>query len=147
MSQFMQLGQSAIQNKNIAEAVDWFTKALEEHSKDPQIKACLGQSLCWLGKRDEGIMHFRHSGQLLLKKARKNRDNKLALDLVEQLHYWNDYSGALEICKHAVLINPGFVVRGYQLLALTNSRLNQKNAALAAGRKALQWVPNSAMPG
>ena len=140
----MQLGQAAIQNKNIAEAVDWFTKALEENPKDPQINACLGQSLCWQGRREEGITHLRHSGQLLLKKARKNRDTKLTLDLVEQLQHWNDYSGALEVCKQAVLINPGFV-RGYQLLALTHSRLNQKKSALAAGRKALQLVPNSSM--
>jgi Flp pilus assembly protein TadD len=144
MSQFMQLGQAAIQKKNVAEAVDWFTKASEENPKDPQVTACLGQSLCWQGKRDEGIVHLRHSGQLLLKKARKNRDTKLALDLAEQLQYWNDYSGALEVCKQAVLINPGFV-RNYQLLALTHSRLNQKKSALAAGRKALKLVPDSAM--
>lgn len=88
----MQLGRrAAIQNKNITEAVDRFTKAL---------------------------------------------------DLVKQLQHWNDYSGALEICKQIVMINPGFV-RGYQLLALTHSRLNQKKSALAAGRKALQSVPNN----
>ena len=140
----MQLGQAAIQNKNIAEAADWFTKALAENPKDPQVLACLGQSLCWQGKRDEGIVHLRQSGQLLLKKARKNRDTQLALDLADQLQHWNDYPGALEVCKQAVLINPGFV-RGYQLLALTHSRLNQKKSALAAGRKALQLVPNSAV--
>jgi len=144
MSQFMQLGQAAIQKSNIAEAVDWFTKALEENPKDPQVMACLGQSLCWQGKREQGIVHLRQSGQLLLKKARKNRDTKLALDLAEQLQHWNDYAGALEVCKQAVQINPGFV-RGYQLLALTHSRLNQKKSALAAGRKALQLVPDSAM--
>lgn len=140
----MQLGQAAIQKKNIDEAVEWFTKASEESPKDPQVKACLGQSLCWTGKRDEGIMHLRQSGQLLLKKARKNRDTQLALDLADQLQHWNDYPGALEVCKQAVQINPGFV-RGYQLLALTHSRLNQKKSALAAGRKALQLAPGSAM--
>ena len=144
MSQFMPLGQAAIQKNNFAEAVDWFTKASDENPKDPQVKACLGQSLCWQGKLGEGIAHLRQSGQLLLKKARKNRDTKLALDLAEQLQFWNDYAGALEVCKQAVQINPGFV-RGYQLLALTHSRLNQKKSALAAGRKALQLVPDSAM--
>ena len=140
----MQLGQAAIQKNNINEALEWFWKASEENPKDPQVKACLGQTLCWQGKRDEGISHLRQSGQLLLKKARKNRDTKLALDLAEQLQFWNDYSGSLEVCKQAVQINPGFV-RGYQLLALNHSRLNQKKSALAAGRKALQLVPDSAM--
>ena len=144
MSQFMQLGQTAIQNKNMAEAVDWFSKALEESPKDPQIQACLGQSLCWEGLRDQGIIHLRQSGQLLLKKARKNRDVNLALDMADQLQYWHDYPGALELCKQAVQINPD-VVRGYQLLALSHSRLNQKKSALAAGRKALQLAPGSAM--
>lgn len=140
----MQLGQAAIQNKNINEAVAWFTKALYESPKDPQVKACLGQSLCWQGQRDQGIGFLRQSGQQLLKKARKSRDTQLALDLADQLQYWNDYAGALELCKQAVQINPDFV-RGYQLLALTHSRLNQKKPALAAGRKALKLAPDSAM--
>jgi tetratricopeptide (TPR) repeat protein len=144
MSQYMQLGQTAIQNHKIDEAVDWFTKATQESPKNPQIKACLGQSLCWQGRRDEGITHLRQSGQLLLKKSRKTRDTSLALDLAEQLQHWNDYKGALELCKQAVQVNPDFV-RGYQLLALTHSRLNQKKSALAAGQKALKLVPNSAM--
>ncbi len=140
----MQLGQTAVQQKNFSEAVAWFTKAAADSPKDPQIMACLGQSLCWLGKREEGLAHLHQSGQLLLKKARKSRDIGLALDLVDQLQYWNDFPGALGICKQAVQINPGYL-RGYQLLALTHSRLNQKKPALAAGRQALKLAPNSAV--
>ncbi|AMK74922.1 sulfotransferase [Methylomonas methanica] len=140
----MQLGQAAVQQKNFDEAVAWFTKAAEDSPKDPQTKACLGQSLCWLGKREEGLAHLHQSGQLILKKSRKSRDIGLALDMVDQLQYWNDFPGALEICKQAVQINPG-QLRGYQLLALTYSRLNQKKSALAAGRQALKLAPNSAV--
>jgi len=130
--------------KNFSEAVVWFTKAAAESPKDPQIKACLGQSLCWLGQREEGLAHLHQSGQLLLKKSRKSRDIGLALDMVDQLQYWNDFPGALALCKQAVQINPG-QLRGYQLLALTYSRLNQKKPALAAGRQALKLAPNSAV--
>jgi tetratricopeptide (TPR) repeat protein len=144
MNQFMQLGQAAIQNKKIDEAVEWFTKAAQESPKDPQVKACLGQSLCWQGQRDKGVILLRQSGQLLLKKARKSRDTSATLDLADQLQYWNDYKGALELCKQALQISPDFV-RGYQMLALTHSRLNQKKSALAAGQKALKLVPGSAM--
>ena len=140
----MQRGQAAINAKNFAEAVDCFTQAAKESPKDPQIQACLGQSLCWQGLREQGLKHLRLCGQLLLKKAKKNRDTRLALDLVDQLQYWSDYPGALELCKQAVQINPDYV-RGYQLLALSHSRLNQKKSALAAGRKALSLVPGSAM--
>ncbi|MBD9363186.1 sulfotransferase [Methylomonas sp. EbB] len=138
----MQLGQAAVQQKNFSEAVAWFTKAAEASPKDPQIKACLGQSLCWQGQREEGLAHLHQSGQLLLKKARKSRDIGLALDMVDQLQYWNDFPGALALCKQAVQINPG-QLRAYQLLALTYSRLNQKKPALAAGRQALKLAPNS----
>lgn len=144
MSESLRLGQAAIQNKNLPEAVKWFSQAAQENPKDPQILACLGQSLCWQGKRDEGVAYLRQSGQLLAKKARKNRDVNLVLDLADQLQHWGDYPGAVELCKQAVQINPT-VVRGFQLLALSHSRLNQKKPALAASRQALKLVPDNAM--
>jgi tetratricopeptide (TPR) repeat protein len=144
MNQFMQLGQAAVQQKNFEQAIQWFAKAAAENPKDPQIKACLGQSFCWLGKLDEGISHLRQSGQLLLKKARKTRDIELALDLVDQLQHWGDYPGAVEVCKQAAQINPR-TVRAFQLLALSHSRLNQKKAALLAGRQALKLAPDNMM--
>lgn len=144
MSESMRLGQAAIQNKNLPEAISWFSKAAAESPKDPQILACLGQALCWQGKRQEGLAYLRQSGQLLLKKARKTRDVNLTLDLADQLQHWNDYQGAAELCKQVTQINPS-IVRGYQLLALSHSRLNQKKPALAAGRQALKLAPDSAM--
>lgn len=138
----MQLGQIAIQNKNLPEAVHWFGKALAESPKDPQIIACLGQSYCWQGKLEQGLQLLHQSGQLLLKKARKSRDINLVLDMVEQLQHWGDYPGALTLCKQSVQTNAN-VVRAYQLLALSHSRLNQKKPALAAGRQALKLVPDN----
>lgn len=140
----MQFGQAALQNKNLVEAIDWFTKAAIATPQDPQVRACLGQCLCWQGKRNEGVLHLRHSGQWLLKKARKHRETNSALDLIEQLHYWQDYSGALELCKQAVQINP-VQARGYHLLALTHAQLHQNKSALTAGRKALRLLPDNAI--
>lgn len=133
-----------MQSKNLPEALQWFQKAALETPKDAQTVACLGQTLCWLGRRDEGIVHLRQSGSLLLKKARKTRDISQALMLVEQLQHWSDYEGALQIGRQAVQIN-GSVARGFQLLALTYSRLNQSKQALDAGRQALRMVPDNAM--
>ena len=140
----MRLGQAAIQHKNFPEAITWFGKAAAENPKDPQILACLGQALCWQGKREEGLAYLRQSGQVLLKKARKTRDVNLTLDLADQLQHWNDYQGAADLCKQVVQIHPG-IVRGYQLLSLSHSRLNQKKPALAAGKQALKLAPDSAM--
>lgn len=140
----MQRGQAAIQARDLSEALRWFEQAARDTPKDAQAKACVGQTLCWLGRRDEGIAWLRQSGSLLLKKARKTRDIALALGLVEQLHYWSDYAGSLELCRLAVEINPN-AVQGYHLLALAHSRLNQNKAALDAGRRAARLAPDNAM--
>lgn len=140
----LQRGIIAMQSQNLQEALACFKQAVEEEPKNPQAAACYGQALCWQGKRDEGVVELRRSGSLLIKKARKNKDTSQALMMVDQLHYWNDYTGALEIARQAVQIN-NQVVRGFQLLALTYSRLNQPKSALEAGRQALRLAPNNSM--
>ncbi len=142
----MQHGQLAVQNKNYTAALDLFGKAEAENPKDPQIKACLGQTLCWLGMRDQGLKKLHQAGELLLKKARKSRDITLLLALAEQLQHWNDYAGAVKLYTQAVQVN-GAVIRAYQMLALAHMQLNQKKPALAAGRQALKLAPNSAVLG
>jgi Tfp pilus assembly protein PilF len=144
MTNHIQRGAAAMQAKNPPEALEWFQQAVTANPKDAQAHACLGQTLCWLGRRSEGLTHLRQSGALLAKKARKTRDIKLLLGLTEQLQHWNDYQGALDLGRQAVQIN-GNEVRGFQLLALTYSRMNQKKAALTAGRQAARMAPHSAM--
>jgi len=138
----MQRGYIAMQSQNPAEAAEWFQKAVEETPKDAQAWACLGQSLCWLGRRDEGLDHLHRSGSLLVKKARKTRDVAQALMMVEQLQHWGDFTGALELARQAVQINNA-EVRGFQLLALTYSRLNKNKEALAAAKQASRMVPDN----
>jgi Tfp pilus assembly protein PilF len=140
----MQRGQAAIQARQLPEAEHWFRQAVAESPKDAQARACLGQTLCWQGRRDEGVAELRQSGQLLAKKARKSRDVGLLLGLAEQLQYWSDWPGSVELLKQATEFNPA-EVRGFQLLALAHSRLNHKKSALAAGRQAVRLAPDSAM--
>lgn len=142
MSDAMRLGQAAIQHKNLPEAIECFSRAVKENPKDPQALACLGQALCWQGRREEGTRYLRESGQALLKKARKNRDVGLVLDMADQMQHWGDYPGSVELCKQAALIDPNNV-RVFQLLALSHWQLNQKKPALAAGRQALKLVPDN----
>lgn len=144
MSEAMRLGQAAIQNKDIPEAIHWFGVAVKENPKDPQMLACLGQALCWQGDKKQGLQYLHQAGQILCKRARKSRDVKLLVDLADQLQHWDDYPGSAELCKQAIQINPQFV-RAYQLLALAHSRLNQKKPALLAAKQALKLAPDSAM--
>lgn len=140
---YIQRGQIAIHAKNPDEATQWFRQAVTADPKDVQAKACLGQSLCWLGRRDEGIGYLRQAGELLAKKARKTKDVGLLLALIEQLQHWNDYSGALALGRQAVQINKT-EVRGFQLLTLSHWRLNQYKKALEMARQAVRLVPHNA---
>ncbi len=140
----MQLGQAAIQSKNVLDAVNWFTKAVEEDAKNAQALSCLGQALCWQGKREQGLQHLRNAGKQLLKNTKKTKDVSLPVLLAEQLQHWEDYQGALDIAKQVVQIN-STEVAGYRLLAVTYMRLNQRKSALAAAKHAQKLAPQNAI--
>lgn len=143
MTSYLQRGYIAIQSQRPAEAAEWFAKAVEESPKDGQAKACLGQSLCWLGRRVEGVLMLRKAGQDLLRKARKRKDVGEVVQLAQQLQYWEDYAGSLALAKQALPVNNADP-RCHHLLALGYARLNQANNALAAGRQALKLDPDNA---
>lgn len=141
--QTIQNGQAALQSRNFDKAVACFAKALESAPKDPQLLASLGQSLCWAGQRAKGLDYLQQSGSFLLKKAKKSRDVKQALMLVEQLHFWEDYHGALALLKQIIKVN-NREVKAFQLQALTCSRLNKPEQGLAAAKQALKIAPDNA---
>lgn len=144
MTSFMQRGFAAVKDYNIAEAAQWFEKALKENPEDTTAMAWLGQSLCNIGRRDEGLPYLRQAGQHFLEMARKSKDIGVVLEVTEQLQHWSDFPGALELGRHAVQIN-GSEARGFQLLALTFSQLNRTADALNAGRQALELAPENTM--
>lgn len=144
MTDFIQRGQAAIQGRDFPVALHCFEQAATADPDDPQAKACLGQTLCWMGQVESGVGYLRDAGRKLLKQARKTGDISLVLSLTEQLQHWNDYPGALALGREAVQVNPA-QVRGYQLLALSYSRLNQPQPALTAARRAASLAPQSAM--
>lgn len=144
MTNSLQRGYTAIQARNFADAVHWFEKALAETPEDAQAMSWLGQTLCSLGRRAEGTLHLRRSGQHLLAGARLSGDASHVLEVVQQLQQWGDFPGALELLNQAVPINDsGF--RGFQLLAVTLAQLNRKTEALDAGRRALALSPDNTM--
>lgn len=136
--------EAAVKARNHAEAAKWFEQALTESPADVQAKVGLGQSLCNLGRRDEGTACLRQAGQHFLQAARQRGDISQLLGLISQLQHWSDFVGALELGQQAVLIN-GADFRGYQLLALTYSQLNKTAEALIAGRRALELDPENSM--
>ncbi|AEG01091.1 tetratricopeptide repeat-containing sulfotransferase family protein [Methylomonas methanica] len=140
ISPYLKNGQAAVNARNMTEAVGWFEKAVRENPKDAQAMACYGQALCWIRQHSLGIEYLRKAGALLAKACRKQRDTGQLLLLVEQLQFWNDYPGSLELIKQAVQIKKD--VRGFQLLAHTYSRLNQNQLAFAASLQVLRLAPD-----
>lgn len=140
----MQRGFAAVKARNPAEAAQWFEKACKENPNDAQAKAWFGQSLCSIGRRDEGTAHLREAGLGLLDSARNSGNIDMVLELAGQLQHWSDFPGALELLREAVQIAPS-EFRGHQLLAVTYAQLNRKAEALAAGEQALACSPDNHM--
>ncbi len=135
---------AAVKARNPTEAALWFEKACTENPADAQARAWLGQSLCSVGRREEGAAHLRAAGRDLLDDAHGTGNIHRVLEVAGQLQHWSDFLGALELLRAAVGINPT-EFSGYQLLAVTYAQLNRKTEALFAGERALQLEPENGM--
>jgi tetratricopeptide (TPR) repeat protein len=144
MTSFMQRGLAAANLRNGGEAAQWFEKALQENPQNAQAKAWLGQSLCSIGRRNEGTAYLRQAGGQLLEQGRASKNIGMALEITTQLQHWGDFSGALELLRPAVEINSS-EFRGFQLLAATYAQLNKKAEAVKAGEQALRLAPENMM--
>jgi Flp pilus assembly protein TadD len=144
MTNSMQRGFDAVQAHNLVQAAECFEQAVAEDPDDIQARAWLGQTLCSVGRRHEGIAYLREAGQYLLEIAQDDEDINLLLELIQQLQQWNDFPGALELGREAVQIN-GADARALQLLAVACAQLNKKAEALQAGEQALKLAPDNIM--
>lgn len=144
MTRFMQRGVAAARARNPSEAALWFQQALNENPEDAQAMAWLGQSLCSLGRREEGGEYLRQAGRQMLRSARGSGNISQVLEITAQLQHWNDFSGALELGSEAVQINDT-EFRGFQLLAVTYAQLNKREEAVRAGLRALELAPEHLM--
>jgi Flp pilus assembly protein TadD len=140
----IQRGLAAARAKNQQEAAVWFEKALQENPADTQAMALLGQVLCNLGQRQQGLAHIFSAGQCLLGIASSSKDISKVLEVAAQLQQRGDFSGALELINQAVVIDET-EFRGWQLLAANYAQLNRKIDALRAGEQALKLQPDNLM--
>ncbi len=124
--------------------MQWFEKAWLANPADAQARTWLGQSLCSLGRLDEGTAHLLEAGNSLLESAHEARNPNLALEIAGQLQHWGDFPGALKLLKTALEVSPS-EFRVHQLLAVTYAQLNKKADALAAAEQALQLSPENHM--
>lgn len=144
MDNNMQRGLAAAHARNPVEAARWFESAWRENPDNHQARAWLGQALCSIGQRVEGVGHLIEAGRGFLVKAREDKSLNYVLEVAGQLQHWREYPSALELLRGAVEIKPE-EFRGQQLLAATYAQLNKKAEAILAGEKALALAPDNQM--
>ncbi|WP_309646679.1 sulfotransferase [Phenylobacterium sp.] len=144
MATFMQLGVQAAQARNVTEAVGWFQRAHQENPADPVARAWLGQCLCSLGRRLEGVDHLVKAGRLLAQAARVSKDTSKVMEVIGQLQGWGAFAPALELARALVEIDGGNP-RAHQLLAVTCGQINLTEEALVAVAEALRLAPGHQM--
>ncbi len=142
MHRFTELAHAAVQNQNMAEAVGWFEKAVQQNPEDIGSLAWLGQCLCSVGRRAEGVAMLRRAGRHFLVPAHESGDVRLLLELTTELQHWSDFEGALELGEATTRIDAS-EAQGFQLLTLTYAQLNRLSEALEAGRQALKLAPDN----
>lgn len=144
MTNAMQCGIAAFQARNLRDAAKWFQEALDADPDDIAARSFLGQTLCQIGRRLEGIAYLREAGKDLLVHARDGGDISHALDIIHLLEQFSDFPGAFELGREAVTIAPTNA-RAYQQLAGAASMTNRPQAALEACAQAMKLAPGATM--
>ena len=102
----MQRGLAAAKARNSAEAARWFETAWRENPDNHQARAWLGQALCSVGRRVEGVAHLLEAGRAFLVKARQDKNLNYILEVAGQLQHWSEHLSALELLQGAVEVKP-----------------------------------------
>jgi tetratricopeptide (TPR) repeat protein len=140
MSEFFRSGLAAAHARRPAEALAWFERAVAADPADTQARAWLGQSLCAVGRRLEGVEALRRAGEDLL----EHGDLEKVCTIIGQLHGWGDFPGALVLARSAAARAPENL-QVQHLLAITCGQLNLTDEALAAVETAEAMAPGAPM--
>lgn len=140
LSEWSRRARAAANHGDFTDAEFWFRRLAAERPEDAEVLAGLGQSLCWLRKRREGLGYLGQAAVRLEKTARKQRDPRPLLELAGQLQHWGEYATALRLAQLAVRIAPADALAWHQV-AVCASRINRLDTALPAARRAVELLP------
>lgn len=141
-STLVQQGVRAAQAQDALGALAWFKRAHELDPTDPLARAWLGQTLCHLGQRIDGLAHLDAAGRAYLQGAEP--DFAKAHEVLGQLHAHSGHEQALALARTLALAQPGSA-RAQQLLAATCGQVNLTAEALQAAARAAELAPGDAM--
>ncbi|PKM36138.1 MAG: hypothetical protein CVV06_12605 [Gammaproteobacteria bacterium HGW-Gammaproteobacteria-10] len=133
--------QTAVGSGDYTEAERCFRLLHQTKPKDTYFLASLGQALCWLKRRKEGVDFLLQAAKLLVRQIEKNREPRFAVDLSAQLLHWGETDAAERLARVAVRIAPDSPV-ALNNLALCLARVNRNREALPISQKVCRLLPD-----
>lgn len=135
-----QQAQQAVARSDFTSAEFYFRQLVAAKPKDAYFQASLGQALCWLNRRKQGVEHLLKAARLLGRQASKTRDPQFLVQLSGQLAHWGEMATAERLARQAVALLPKSPVT-LNNLVLCLSRLNRNKEALPLSQQVCQLLP------
>ncbi|MGY6276104.1 sulfotransferase [Methylomonas sp. MgM2] len=133
--------QQAVARSDFSVAEHYFRQLVAAKPNDAYFQASLGQALCWLKRRKEGLQHLLKAARLLERQAGKTRDPQFVLQLSGQLGHWGEMAAAERLARMAVALAPKSPP-ALNNLALCLHRLNRNKEALPISQQVCQLLPD-----
>lgn len=133
--------QLAVARSDFAEAEQCFRQLTKIKPGDAYFLASLGQALCWLKRRREGVTYLLQAAKRLERQAAKSRDPRFAVELSIQLMHWGEIVAAERLARLAVTLSPDSPAI-LNNLALCLSRINKNAEALPISQRVCQLLPD-----
>lgn len=140
LESLQQQAQQAIARSDFAAAETYFRQLVEAKPNDAYFQASLGQALCCLHRRKQGIEHLLKAARILGRQASKTRDPHFLVQLSGQLAHWGEMATAERLARQAVALLPKSPVT-LNNLVLCLSRLNRTKEALPLSQQVCQLLP------
>jgi len=136
-----QRAQQAAARADFADAEFWYRQLVAAKPNDTVALAGLGQALCWLHRRREGIGYLLQAAKQLERQAAKSRDPQLPLDLSGQLQHWGEIEAAERLARVAVRLAPRSPV-ALNNLVLCLIRVSRNDEALPLAQQVCEILPD-----
>lgn len=133
--------QNFVSHQMFREAEKLYRGLLGLRKNSEIVLAGLGQSLCRLNRRAEGVGFLHQAGKLLLLRAKQTGQTRDLYDLGYQLIHWHALDEALELAKAAVSMHPASA-QAHHLAAIALQGLNRLPEALQHASKASELMPD-----
>ena len=150
----VQRGLEALRQQDAHSALPWFQRAVDSDPDDAVARAWLGQTMCHLGRRAEGVAHLASAAARMLEPALPARPDfrprqaqpvqPMIYETLAQLQSWGGFEEAQPVARSLAERLPADA-RAQHLLAVICGQINLTADALAAAQRAHALAPADPM--